>query len=123
MICKYCKQTGHVIDHCPTIICLNCNKKGHPRWLCSSNPEQRKENSGGRRRRRRGGNAERDRERGFERDFPRLGGTGGARSASVEQVERWPRPAPPAAAPAAAPAPLEGELLAVLDMYDGREWF
>ena len=34
MRCKYCNKRNHTIDHCPTILCKNCNKVGHPKWLC-----------------------------------------------------------------------------------------
>jgi len=35
--CKYCKKRTHLIDHCPTIICKQCNQRGHPTWLCKQN--------------------------------------------------------------------------------------
>jgi phosphate starvation-inducible PhoH-like protein len=37
MNCKYCHLSTHYIDECPTIICKNCKKVGHPQWLCSQN--------------------------------------------------------------------------------------
>ena len=45
MSCKYCHLTTHYIDKCPTIICKNCKKVGHPLWLCSQSKPNKKNNS------------------------------------------------------------------------------
>lgn len=34
MYCKYCKLSGHLIDHCPDIICKICKEYGHAHWKC-----------------------------------------------------------------------------------------
>jgi hypothetical protein len=34
MVCKYCHETTHYIDKCPTILCKICKEIGHPQWLC-----------------------------------------------------------------------------------------
>ena len=39
LFCRYCKKHTHRIDDCKSIICLICNQKGHPRWLCPNKKE------------------------------------------------------------------------------------
>ena len=45
MNCKYCHLSTHYIDECPTIICKNCKKVGHPQWLCSQSKIVKKNNN------------------------------------------------------------------------------
>jgi hypothetical protein len=42
MNCKYCHLKTHYIDKCPTIICKNCKKIGHPLWLCKEKKNDNK---------------------------------------------------------------------------------
>jgi hypothetical protein len=42
MNCKYCHLNTHYIDECPTIICKNCKKVGHPQWLCGQSKVNKK---------------------------------------------------------------------------------
>jgi len=45
MNCKYCHMNTHYIDECPTIICKNCKKVGHPQWLCGTSKNTVKKNN------------------------------------------------------------------------------
>ena len=45
MNCKYCHLNTHYIDECPTIICKNCKKVGHPQWLCTQSKLNKKTNN------------------------------------------------------------------------------
>ena len=44
MNCKYCHLSTHYIDECPTLICKNCKKVGHPQWLCNQSKMNRNNN-------------------------------------------------------------------------------